>query len=313
MFKEEIDPEQIAVPFIQFRPSDGFEIHPEAIKFLQKLDSPISVIAVCGKYRTGKSYLLNKLFLDHPEETKAPPKRTSSVGFEVGPTINPCTKGVWLWRSVFEADHPELGRVKAVVIDTEGLGAFDEDENHDSKIFLLALLLSSLLVYNSVGAIDENALNLLSLVINLSKNLQIKSKQGGEVDPDELANYFPTFLWVLRDFSLKLQDAEGNKISFKQYLENALKEQKGNSEAIEKKNRVRRLLRHFFKDRDCSTLVRPTEDESNLQILGMLKDDALRPEFVEQLQLLKTKIHKKVKPKFLNGNVLSGQMLIELA
>jgi hypothetical protein len=35
---------------------------------------------------------------------------------------------------------------------------------------------------------------------------------------------FPSFLWVLRDFALKLVDAEGNKISPKQYLEGALKE-----------------------------------------------------------------------------------------
>lgn len=63
-----------------------------------------------------------------------------------------------------------------LIIDTEGLGAFSNaDENHDSKIFLLALLLCSLLVYNSVGAIDENALNNLSLVVNLSKTLQVKA------------------------------------------------------------------------------------------------------------------------------------------
>lgn len=62
-----------------------------------------------------------------------------------------------------------------IVIDTEGLGAFDEDENHDAKIFLLAMLLSSLLIYNSVGTIDENALNNLSLVINLSKKIQLRN------------------------------------------------------------------------------------------------------------------------------------------
>jgi hypothetical protein len=56
-------------------------------------------------------------------------------------------------------------------VDTEGLGAYDEDENHDAKIFLLALLLSSLLIYNSVGTIDENALNSLNLVINLSRKV----------------------------------------------------------------------------------------------------------------------------------------------
>ena len=46
----------------------------------------------------------------------------------------------------------------------------DEDSNHDTKIFLFGVLLSSLLIYNSVGSIDENALNNLSLVVNLSKS-----------------------------------------------------------------------------------------------------------------------------------------------
>lgn len=93
-----------------------------------------------------------------------------------------------------------------IVIDTEGLGAFDEDENHDAKIFLLALLLSSLIIYNSVGTIDETALNSLSLVINLSKKIQLKNKKESAEDIDELASIFPSFLWVLRDFTLKLVD-----------------------------------------------------------------------------------------------------------
>ena len=108
-----------------------------------------------------------------------------------------------------------------IIIDTEGLGAFDEEHNHDTKIFLLAMLLSSMLIYNSVGPIDENALNNLSLIVNLSQSLQIKRDQTA-TDPDEMAEYFPTFLWVLRDFALKLEDSEGNIITQKKYLENSL-------------------------------------------------------------------------------------------
>jgi hypothetical protein len=63
---------------------------------------------------------------------------------------------------------------------------------------------------------------------------------------------------------LQLIDSEGNSISSKQYLENSLKEQKGVSDAVENKNRIRRLIKHFFKDRDCQTLVRPIEDEKKL-------------------------------------------------
>jgi len=47
---------------------------------LQAIEGPVGVVAVAGLYRTGKSYLLNRMLLNR------------SQGFGVGPTINPCTK-----------------------------------------------------------------------------------------------------------------------------------------------------------------------------------------------------------------------------
>jgi Guanylate-binding protein, N-terminal domain len=89
--------------------------------------------------------------------------------------------------------------LKVFIIDSEGIGAFNEDQNHDSRIFLLALLLSSYFIYNSMGTIDENAIQNLSLIVNLSNQIQVKNNE-------EVASYFPSFLWVVRDFALKLQD-----------------------------------------------------------------------------------------------------------
>lgn len=56
----------------------------------------------------------------------------------------------------------------------------------------------------------------------------------------------------------------GNKITQKEYLEKALEIQKGVSDSVESKNRIRKLMKHFFKERDCSTLVRPVETEKEL-------------------------------------------------
>ena len=136
---------------------------------MSSLTQKIGVISVCGKYRTGKSYLLNKLFLENLNAFDQ--NETKKVGFNVGPTIEPCTKGLWIWKEIFYAPSDTKKELPILIIDTEGLGAFDEEENHDAKIFLLAILLCSLLVYNSVGSIDENALTNLSLVVNLSKAL----------------------------------------------------------------------------------------------------------------------------------------------
>jgi hypothetical protein len=247
---------------------------------------------------------MNKLFMDHLKEKKK--------GFAVGPTVNACTKGLWIWKEVFYSDDDEDKKLPILIVDTEGLGAFDEEQNHDTKIFLLAMLLCSMMIYNSMGPIDENALNNLSLIVNLSKSLQIRKGEPA-TDADEMAEYFPSFLWILRDFALRLEDQDGNVISQKKYLENSLIEQKGMSDAIEAKNRIRRLVSQFFQDRDCHTLVRPVEQESKLQNLNEIDNKSLRSEFVDQIDILRRKVFKKVKPKQLRGQFITGKMLIELA
>lgn len=169
-----------------------FELNEEARAYLERLEQPLGIVAVAGMYRTGKSYLLNRMLLDRNEG-----------GFGVGPTINPCTKGVWMWGKPIKGMTPEGEPINCLILDTEGLGALDEDSNHDVRIFSLAILLSSYFLYNSVGSIDENALQNLSLVINLTKHIQIKNTGIKEdVDPDEFAKYFPSFMWCVRDFTL---------------------------------------------------------------------------------------------------------------
>jgi len=151
-----------------------FQLNDEAVEFLQSLEGPIGVVAVAGMYRTGKSYLLNRMILDRQN------------GFGVGSTINACTKGLWIWKKPLRGFTTEGESINVLVVDTEGLGALDEDSNHDVRVFSLAILLSSFFVYNSLGSIDENALQNLSLVINLTKHIQLKSGAASDdIDPEE--------------------------------------------------------------------------------------------------------------------------------
>ena len=175
-----------------------------------------------GKYRTGKSYILNRVLLDQ------------NNGFEVGPTINACTKGLWVWPELIQ--HPTDPTMQYMVMDTEGLGSLEQGEEVDTKIFLMAMLLSSYFIYNSVGSIDEKAIQSLSLVINLSKLLQ----KGNPKEMNNIVNCFPSFMWLVRDFSLGLVDKFGKPISAHQYLESALKIQQGGSEMAVRKNSIRK-------------------------------------------------------------------------
>lgn len=96
-------------------------------------------------------------------------------GFGVGSTVNACTKGLWCWGTPIKGTSLDGEQVSIIVIDTEGIGALDEDQTHDTKIFTLAILASSVFIYNSVGSIDENAVQNLSLVVNLTKHIQLKA------------------------------------------------------------------------------------------------------------------------------------------
>ena len=152
------------------------------------------------------------------------------------------------------------------------------------------------------------SLTTLSLVLNLGETIKIKSLSHHDTE-EELAEYFPALLWLLRDFSLKLEDINGNAITEKQYLEKALENVNGNDEII---NRVRKLIRTYFPERDCFTLVRPIESEKDLQNLEYLPDDELRTEFLEQAQLFRDKVMNITTPKTFHKKLLSGAMLIEL-
>lgn len=48
-----------AIPLITFSNSGELSLNPEAMQILSSIQGPLSVIGVAGKYRTGKSYLLN--------------------------------------------------------------------------------------------------------------------------------------------------------------------------------------------------------------------------------------------------------------
>ena len=107
MYKEK------AIPLVTVDPSGKYILQDEAIDFLRSLQGPIGVISVAGLYRTGKSYLLNRMLLNR------------SNGFGVGSTINACTKGLWVWGTPLKGQSADGEPINIIIIDTEGIGAVD--------------------------------------------------------------------------------------------------------------------------------------------------------------------------------------------
>jgi len=157
-------------------------------------------------------------------------------GFQIGPTVNACTKGIWMWSQPI----PYSEDLDIILLDTEGLNSIDRDQTLDMKIFTLSVLLSSVFVYNSIGHIDETALENLSLVVDLSKHIGLNSEKKNTND-GEMSQYFPYFFWVLRDFSLDLKGKNSTE-----YLEQALQLIPSNIPEAAKKNKIREKNHQLF-------------------------------------------------------------------
>ncbi len=112
-------------------------VQQSALQVLEQIQQPVVVVAVVGLYRTGKSYLMNRLAgkqtgQQHPNAQTLLFKRmhvshcgVSGVwlsGFALGSTIESKTKGIWMWC----VPHPTKAETTLVLLDTEGLGDVDK-------------------------------------------------------------------------------------------------------------------------------------------------------------------------------------------
>ena len=277
-----------------------FVVGEEAARVLAGLDGPVGVVCVAGRARQGKSYLLNRLT----------GSAEGGAGFKVGSTHRACTKGLWMWGKPLQKVAPDGTRYNLVLLDTEGIDAYDQTGTYSLQIFSLAVLLSSFFVYNQMGGIDEVALDRLSLVVEMTKHIKVKAGKGETVR--DLGRHAPQFLWLLRDFYLQLNEGDGTPISPAEYLESVLLPVAGTGPDVAPKNKIRQSIKDLFPRRQCHTLVRPVNNEAEIQRLDTLPAERLRPEFRAGMDALTNDILDTCRPKALNGRVLSGGMFVEL-
>ncbi|CAL9778213.1 unnamed protein product [Musa acuminata subsp. burmannicoides] len=271
-----------------------FRMDPEAVAALQLVKGPIGVISVCGRARQGKSFILNQLL-------------GRNSGFQVASTHRPCTKGLWMWSAPLKRTALDGTEYNLLLLDSEGIDAYDQTGTYSTKIFSLAVLLSSLFVYNQMGGIDEAALDRLSLVTEMTKHIRVRAS-GGKTSASELGQFSPVFVWLLRDFYLELAE-DNRKITAREYLEIALRSMQGGGRDLLAKNEIRESIRALFPDRECFTLVRPLNNENDLQRLDQIPLDRLRSEFRSGLDALVKYIFERTRPKQVGATVMTGPIL----
>ncbi len=287
---DELDSPQ---PFIVTDNDGRLTMVPKVRDFLKTLNHPLVVVSVAGVYRTGKSYLLNRLM-------------NRQDGFPLGPTVQSKTKGIWTWVT----KHPRFPDRALVLIDTEGLADPEKaDSTHDIWIFSLAILLSNIFVFNSKGAIDNQSMHHLHLTTELSEHMRLRS--GGS-DTQDFSKVFPKFVWAVRDFFLQCE-IEGKAVTPDEYLEWGLQLKGGARKDIQQANDVRASLKRFFPERHCFLFPFPTIDSTKLSDMDSVAVTELSPKFVEVGRDFVNFVLRQTDVKELEGKAVNGSMFVTLA
>ena len=291
--------EESPINLIEYK-RDKLILNDEALKIIKDINENIIIVAIFGKKKTGKSYLMN-LLLNKEENSKI------IKGFKVTSQVNNSSRGIWIWNTPISKPN---SNDKIIFIDSEEIISENVNEQvAGSKVLLLILLISSIFIYNTLGDIDSDSLNDLELLIHLDDSIGIKEN----INKDKLiSGICPKLIWALRDFNLqRLSPKFGKELTSDDYMEKCLKE-KFDGIYKDEINMIKEKFIKYFKQRECVTFPMPIQEEKDLLYLKKKKLDDLDDDFKKELKKLREKIYKFSKEKYINGKPMNGPMAAHL-
>ena len=282
------------IPLIVFD-NDKYIITPQGKKLLGQIgNNKVSFISILNsdfKSIDNKLTILNKLLSKNLNNESY--KNTTINSKENKNSIIIYSKPLMIKNNNINNTNFIEDEIPCFILDILNLDI--KNENNDSKIFLVMILISSIFLFIS-DDINEEALNFFNFVINLIRTIKIRNIVEEE-NNNELNDFLPKLFWILFSSNIKLEDKNGNTITEKQYMDNCLKIINSTNDHVEEINRIKTGIKNYFKNRECFTLM----NNNDIFNSNDFKDKSM-----------KNKINKKTKPKIFFGNVLTGNNIIEL-
>ncbi|XP_071948845.1 guanylate-binding protein 6-like [Antedon mediterranea] len=285
------EPLQLVKPDIQHK---QLILNHDYVKTLYQIEGPVAVAAIVGKYHSGKSFLLNQLM-----------GKRQGFGFNIGPFVKPETMGIWMWGKPLPVTLSSGQNISLIFLDTEGFAANNVSESYDAKIFAVATLLSSYLIYNSVKIIDQADMDYLELLARRTQLFALRSqmsraKWASDFNHDLLT--FPPLMWVVQDFV----QAIGDDKSPKEWLQGMMDSSTWESED----HRI--SLLDVFESVNCHTLFFPATRKDLLQDLSQAREEDLTAEYKLERDNLLQKLRLGIIPKGKNDRPMTGPELATL-
>lgn len=296
------EPMQLLMPSVGH---DKLELNEIVLEKLASIEDPVAFVAVVGPYHCGKSFLLNVLL-------------NSTHGFTVGSRPEPETRGIWI-RVVPKSKLKAVDGSQVILLDTEGFFGEGASRLYDAKVFAIATLLSSHLVYNTLRMLGD-AQSVSSLAV-LSKQAQIfnlqnwlhsadfEEERSPSIDMDTSLLLktldFPPLTWVVQGFDIDLQPSEAPMHYLQRYID--AQEHAGD----------RTLETLFSHGISCYTLRTPADLNNLRERYGnkaLAAEDelfySLHPKYLMDVENLRTAVFGNLTAK--GGQKLTGKRLAKL-
>ncbi|XP_077303075.1 guanylate-binding protein 1-like [Lithobates pipiens] len=250
---------------------DKLHVNEDAQMILAKISQPLVVVSIVGPCRTGKSYLMNKL------------SGHRGGGFSVGHTNRVNTRGIWMWCF----PHPKKPGHTLVLLDTEGLGKMENGVKNNGCIILsLAMLMSSAVIYNGTGKINQDALENLNSILKMQNNILHKASVQEEKTQSKEKTGIPSsispfFVWAIRDFTLK-SEVKGCKPTTDEHFENCEEDVATRYHKAQRQNEILKIIRRYFPRQKCLFFGLPSSDKQALSTLDQVPEKDLETNFVSE-------------------------------
>lgn len=254
------------------------------LEAIERITSPIAAVAVIGPYRSGKSFLLNQLL-----------SLSCNEGFGVGHMRDTKTKGIWVWGAPLELD---INGVKTSVfyLDTEGFESVGKSNVYDDRIFALATVLSSVLIYNLPETIREADISRLSFAVELAEEFY------GRVKGQDVAFQPAKLLWLIQRDFLQGKSVQEMVNEALQHVPNA-----DGDKNIDQVNQIRDSLAIMGENSTAFSLPQPHLQRTKL---CEMKDGELDPLYVKKREQLKDLVASIIRPKIVQGKTLNGKEFV---
>ncbi|KAF9686904.1 hypothetical protein SADUNF_Sadunf02G0038300 [Salix dunnii] len=320
-----IDSFNQAFPIIEPDPGHTkLRLSSEGLEAIKRITNPIAAVSVIGPYRSGKSFLLNQLL-----------SLSCYEGFGVGHMRDTKTKGIWVWGTPLELD---INGVKTSVfyLDTEGFESIGKSNVYDDRIFALATVLSSVLIYNLPETIREADISRLSFAVELAEEFYGRAKMLHL----NLLNFYGLssviFYLLPMPHQTLIQDPQDNEGKSVQQMVNEALQHVPNSDGNKNIDQVNQIRDSLAIMGDNSTAFSLPQIQLHTQMLlvnistlaGLImlnlnrqphlqrtklcdmKDGELDPMYVKKREQLKELVASVIHPKIVQGKSLNGKEFV---